>query len=147
MSMKSIMDQYERYRQILFEINRGNKDSVFDALAAAGVTAVVVDFDGEGDSGQINGVVALRGGDHIALPATKVAVRVVPYGKTNAFRTEQDLEQAIETLCYNYLGETHDGWENNDGAYGEFRFGVAARTIALEFNGRFTDTWTDNHSF
>ncbi len=31
----------------------GNKAALFDALAAAGVTLVVVTFDGYGDSGQI----------------------------------------------------------------------------------------------
>ena len=37
------------------------------------------------------------------------------------------------------LEQEQGGWENNDGAFGEFTFDVAERTIELEFNGRFTD--------
>jgi hypothetical protein len=59
----------------------------------------------------------------------------------------KDLRQAIETLCYGYLEHEHGGWENNDGAYGEFTFDVAGRRIDLEFNARFTDSTLFNHSF
>ena len=31
---------------------------------------------------------------------------------------------------------THDGWENSDGAYGDFTFDVAERTITLDYNER-----------
>ena len=61
--------------------------------------------------------------------------------------SESTLEEAIENLCYDYLEETHGGWENNDGGFGEFRIDVAKRTVELEFNGRFTDTCTSNHTF
>ena len=37
------------------------------------------------------------------------------------------------------LEQTHGGWENNDGAYGEFTFDVAERTIKLDFNERISD--------
>lgn len=57
------------------------------------------------------------------------------------------IRDALEALCYGCLAQSHAGWENNDGAFGEFRIDVAKRTIELEFNGRFTDTWTDNHTF
>jgi hypothetical protein len=38
-------------------------------------------------------------------------------------------------------------WENNDGAYGEFRLYVVERTADLEFNGRFTDIYVTSHTF
>jgi hypothetical protein len=37
-----------------------NKTALFDALAAAGITHVAVNFDGYGDSGQIEHVEAAR---------------------------------------------------------------------------------------
>jgi hypothetical protein len=49
------------------------------------------------------------------------------------------LREAIEELCYSYLEQDYGGWENNDGAFGEFIFDVATRKIGLEFNSRFTD--------
>ena len=38
-----------------------------------------------------------------------------------------------------YLQQEHDGWEINDGSYGEFTIIVAKRKIELHFNARFTD--------
>ena len=45
------------------------------------------------------------------------------------------------------LSDTHGGWENNDGAYGEFCFDASARTIHLEFNERFTSSELYTHDF
>ena len=41
-----------------------------------------------------------------------------------------------QQLAFDFLSDTHGGWENNDGAYGEFCFDAAARCIHLEFNER-----------
>jgi hypothetical protein len=57
------------------------------------------------------------------------------------------LQDAIETLAYDYLEETHYGWENNDGAFGTFVFDVPARNVTLEHNERFTDYNTFKHEF
>ncbi len=57
------------------------------------------------------------------------------------------LREAVEELCYGYLEQKYGGWENNDGAFGEFRFDVAERRIALDFNGRFTDYSHSSHAF
>jgi hypothetical protein len=145
--IENIMNTYERQRQVQAKLNEGNKRAVFDALDAANITAVHVDFDGVGDSGQIDGVAAFRGEETAARPSTTVAIQTVSWPSAEIVTSQPSLRTAIETLCYDYLEETHDGWENNDGAYGEFRFDVAKRTIKLEFNGRFTDTWTDTHTF
>jgi hypothetical protein len=68
-------------------------------------------------------------------------------GTDQAMPRTETLCAAIETLCYDYLEQTNGGWENNDGGFGEFIFDVAARTVELEFNGRYTDTFTTNHTF
>jgi hypothetical protein len=65
----------------------------------------------------------------------------------NTRRSDQPLRDAIETLCYDYLEQEHGGWENNDGAYGEFQFDVAERTIELEFSSRYTDVHISYNSF
>ena len=71
----------------------------------------------------------------------------VSWGNTAPITCELTLREAIETLCYDYLEESHGGWENNDGAFGEFHFDVAERSVDLEFHGRFSDTFTTNHTF
>ena len=42
---------------------------------------------------------------------------------------------------------THDGWENGDGAYGEFTFDTTTRSITLAYNERFTDSIYSEHEF
>jgi hypothetical protein len=49
------------------------------------------------------------------------------------------VEEAVVELCYGYLEQEHDGWEINDGAFGEFTLNVTELRIALNFNARFTD--------
>jgi hypothetical protein len=160
--------RYERHRQATAKANEMNKAILFDALAAAGLTAIAAQFDGYGDSGQIEGITAQMGEIPKALPAPATAappptatppVAPVPLPQTpvtlhhakwdsDELGTEEtSLQDAIETLCYDYLEQEHAGWMDNDGAYGEFAFDVAARTIHLEFNGRFSDVYTQTHTF
>ena len=143
----TVMSTYERERQARAKLSEANKQAVFDALAAANINQVHVEFDGEGDQGQIESVIALREEERAEFPNVGVIIRHVPSGEYDPIRTIEQIEKAIETLCYDYLEETHGGWENNDGAYGDFRLDVAKRTVELEFNGRFTDTCTSNHKF
>ncbi len=145
--MSDFETTYARHKDLRAKANEVNKAVLFDAVASTSITSIHVDFDGEGDSGQINGVAAFCGDEPATLPNTTVAIQTVPWGNTEILTAQSTLEKAIVNLCYDYLEQTHGGWENNDGGYGEFRIDVAKRSIELEFNGRFTDTWTDNHTF
>ena len=64
-------DEHERRDA---ELRAVNKTAVFDALAAAGITIVVVAFDGYGDSGQIENVEAKAGDEIVALPSGQVEI-------------------------------------------------------------------------
>jgi hypothetical protein len=57
------------------------------------------------------------------------------------------VRETIETVVYDFLRQTHDGWENSDGAYGEFTFDVAERTIKLDYNERYTSSEHYSHEF
>ena len=57
------------------------------------------------------------------------------------------VDEAVEQLAYDFLSETHGGWENNGGAYGEFTFDVAEGTITLDYNERYTATEFYSHEF
>ncbi len=52
------------------ELRPANKTAVFDALAAAGITIVIVVFDGYGDSGQIEDIEA-KAGERRRCPAAR----------------------------------------------------------------------------
>lgn len=137
---------WRRHERAVAEANALNRVAVFDALDAAGITAVTVTFDGEGDSGQIEDVIAYIGDKQAALPRAPVTIHGTSWGQESLTAREQPVSAGLEDLCYGYLEQEHGGWENNDGAYGEFQFDVGERTIALEFNGRFSDVNTEHHT-
>src|ERR1019366_7489478 len=138
---------YELHAANLREAVSVNKAVVFDALAAANITSVTVEFDGEGASGGIEYVSASCGDTRIELPAGSVPCHRAHFGDDVSVPTQQTLREAVEGLCYDCLDQEHGGGANNDGAFGTFTFNVAARTIELEFNGRYTDVSVSTHEF
>jgi hypothetical protein len=115
-----------------------DKNLVFDALAEAGIDAVVVCFDGCGDSGQIDAIDTFDADrNEIPLPSNRKVHLTSPIAGDPA--VEMTLREAIETLAYDYLGMS---WADNDGAFGKFVFSTLNRSITLEFNERFTDFCT-----
>ena len=142
------MSNYLRHCKARKEFGQPNKTAIFDALAAAKIDLVCVEFDGCGDSGQIHNLTAFQGDARVALPATKVTLQQASWDNPESSIPEvANLQEAIETLCYDFLEEEHGGWEIDDGAFGEFRLDVATRTVTLEFNGRITDIATSQHTF
>lgn len=141
------MARYEAYRQGSAALVASNKARLMAVLAAAGITSIVVAFDGVGDSGQIDSVAAKAGDEEAALPQMEVELTRMEFGSDAVMRVTQPLPEAIELLCYALLESEHGGWENNDGAYGAFVFDVAAATIALDFNYRIETTENHSHLF
>jgi hypothetical protein len=145
--MTDFDQEYARHKQAVAKANELNKTVLFDALAALGVTSITVDFDGEGDSGQINSVAAFINDQPFQLPTTALTIHHSSWGSEDLMPRETRLEQAIEDVCYGYLEQTNGGWENNDGAYGEFTLSVATREIELDFNQRFSDSHHTSYTF
>lgn len=145
--LTSTLKTYERARQAQIAADRRNKARIFDALTAAGIERVNVTFDGMGDSGQIETVVAASPGGIVDLPEQTLAIERVPFGETKPGSADIPLPEAIEELCYAYLEQEHAGWEINDGSFGEFVFDVEDRRVTLEFEQRYTDSTTYTHEF
>lgn len=129
------------------ELRPANKAMLFGALAAAEIVTVVVEFDGYGDSGQIESVDARDAHGDVALPDAEVELAFPDGDGTGATRRKLPIREAIEELAYALLEETHGGWENNDGAYGEFTFDVAEQTISLDHNSRYTAVEPYSHEW
>jgi hypothetical protein len=123
-----------------------NKATLFAALAEAGIHRVTVEYDGSGDSGQIENVEAWDArNERMTFPS---GVMVQLASETPTQLLPERLEAAVETLAWDYLEISIGwGWENNDGAFGTFVFDVPARTIALEHNERYTEITTTSHEF
>ena len=139
--------RWQLHRAAIATANNLNKEVVFGALSTAGITHVAVGFDGEGDQGQIEEAAAYAGDTSVEFPTTTLTLYRVQFGSEEPTTHEMSLREAVEELCYGYLEQEHGGWENNDGAFGEFTFDVAERTISLDFNGRFTDYSHETHQF
>jgi hypothetical protein len=128
----------------LADIRARNKGLIFAALAEAGIGKVTVEYDGSGDSGQIGDVFAWRGRDTVPLPSCKL--QLAQSHPDHPF-AETGLAEAVENLAWDCLEERHAGWENDDGGFGTFVFDVAARTLTLEHNERFTDFTSSTDEF
>jgi hypothetical protein len=141
--------EHDDYNRRFIELLLENKTALFNVLAAAGIAIVDVTFDGYGDSGQIESIEA-KGSDSdkiIDLPSVQIEIVTPIWGRPNVDRQTFSVGEAIEHLAYAFLRETHCGWENNDGAYGDFTFDVADRTISLDYHERYTETNYSHHSF
>ena len=145
--MQSILESIEQHRKTLSETTKANKAVIFEALSAAGIDLVNVTFDGEGDSGQIENIIARKGEVQIPISDQTVTVQSGSWDGKEVSVREQSLGEAIEQLCYDFLEQEHGGWENNDGAFGEFTLDVEGKNVELEFNGRYSDVHTSTHTF
>jgi hypothetical protein len=142
-----VLAEYEAHDQRSAALWPANKAALFGALGAAGITTVTVTFDGYGDSGQIERITAQQGDRVVDLPAGQVSLSSAIWNADAVSTTDAEIEAAIEQLCYDLLRQSHPGWENNDGAYGDFVFDVAAGTITLDYAERYTATQSYSHDF
>jgi len=124
-----------------------NKATLFNALALAGVTKVVVSFDGYGDSGQIEDIEALDVDGTIAMPDAMVELVESRSPQTESDRSMVRIETAVESLAWDVLEGTHSGWENEQGGYGDIIFDVAANSITLDYNERYEASENFTHTF
>lgn len=130
------------------EVRPANKAVLFDALERLGIARVAVVFDGYGDSGQIESIEAFAADNaQVELGDERVPIGRPAWDGSGIEIEEISIRDAIETLAYHFLEQTHGGWENNEGAYGEFSFDAVERTITLEYNERVVETEYDEHEF
>ena len=129
------------------ELRPANKERLFDALSTAGITHVTVTFDGEGARRQLATISARAGDAAAALPSGEIPYAAITWDNPAVEMRQLSLANVVEQLAYDLLADTHGGWENNDGAYGEFCFDAYARCIHLEFNERFTSSELYTHDF
>ena len=146
-SMARVQADHAAYEARAAILRPANKTALFDTLVAVGVTQVIVTFDGYGDSGQVEDVSALSSGETVNLPEAQITIATTSWGDDAITERAMPVAEAVEQLAYDFLSETHGGWENNDGAYGEFTFDVAERQITLDYNERYTATESYEHTF
>ena len=80
----------EQRRELAAEAFDANRTALFDALAAAGIADITVEFDGEGDQGQIEDVTAQDASGIVALPDVRIEVLTPAYDGSGMDRTDGD---------------------------------------------------------
>lgn len=129
---------------------RDTKDFVFDILEKEGIASFEVEFNGEGDSGQIEGISLAEKLLTRKIKGCKVknGTRWDPTTQTSSPVWENDvtLQSIIESVCYDIL-ENFGGWEINEGSYGTFNFDVKERKAGLTMNERVKDVNTSEYKF
>ena len=139
--------KHREYARRAEETRSANKIVLFDVLAAAGIETMTVIFDGYCDSGQIERMDVEPGQGTTLLPSDRIVIARTIWESPEIERQTLTVREAIETMVYDFLRQAHDGWENSDGAYGEFTFDVAERTIKLDYNERYTSSERYSHEF
>ena len=130
-----------------------NRSRISKALKRLGATHVVVSYSGSGDSGQIDEV-EIRKGDSTLEP-TKSALSLCSTSKwdsensrwiENMKTKRKPLKEALEDFAYDWIESEYAGWENNDGASGEFTINVASDEFRLSHTYYYTEHETLEHS-
>jgi hypothetical protein len=144
-------EKWARRNERAVGVNAHNREILFAALTAAGVRTVVIDFDAYGGDidGRIDAYAGVKGEGPIQLPGTSVTIQVIDddWREWQVKDQTETLKSAIDTVCYEYLEQTHDGWDHHPGAFGTFTFDAADKTIKLDFNERIDDSINFRHEF
>jgi hypothetical protein len=121
------------------------KVRLFDFLEDQGMVLITVDFDGSGDSGQIESINAFDEHGEVALPECDIHCISIDSDTEGGAEALLPVKDVVENLAYDLLEAVHGGWDNNDGAYGVFRFEVTDRTITLAYHERImTSEYSEN---
>jgi hypothetical protein len=145
---KDLPKEYKKFSKD--RIERYNADKILPYLKEQGITKVRVEFDGSGDSGQIEQIEFLDAngeephGDEIADQEFVLLSenRRWEDGREikEIFPYERTVRDFFEDAVYEALSERHCGWEINDGSFGEFQFDVNEGKLTGEVNTRTYET-------
>jgi hypothetical protein len=119
----------ERYYRERLENVRERLPDARRQLRDAGVEYVHVNYDGCGDSGQIESIDYTDGEGKLIDPVGKITMA----------------EDQLMDLFYDLIQARHPGWENNDGAFGEFEWDLMDDVLKHSHNARFTEYHTTEH--
>jgi hypothetical protein len=119
----SLSDELKKYRSDKLKNVRDQLPRLLVQLSDAGVVSAHVSYDGCGDSGQIEDVTFTDAEGKAIYPCDQTTFS----------------EDQIMDLFYDLLEARYPGWENNDGAYGDFTWQLIDNKLQHTHNARFTD--------
>jgi len=138
---------------VLMKHNRKILQRAFDKYK---IKNVVVEFDGSGDSGQIEQIL-VDGETYENTDAENADGFISHTGssycgdgtRNHGWALNPTLYDAIESFCYGILEGEHGGWEINAGSFGSFTFENKSKTFTcnLDMNERVEETHSSTESY
>jgi hypothetical protein len=92
-------------------------------LRALGVRSIEVQYEGYGDSGNVEDVVVTPG----------------------AITLTEEMRRRVEDFGWDFAYALSPGFENNEGGYGELTWALEADKIAVSHSNRYIETDTTEH--
>ena len=92
-------------------------------LRALGMTSIEVQYEGYGDSGNVEDVVV----------------------KPDAITLTEELRRRVEDFGWDFAYALSPGFENNEGGYGELIWSLEADKIDVSHSNRYIETNTTEH--
>ena len=129
------MTKYEEQRKE--RVARGKETLLrqCDELDKLGVSFVLMHYEGQGDSGAVESAAAYTGqyegsggGDYDCGGEQIAAVKL-----------EGKFDEDLFIQAADQVTDTHPGWENNAGAYGDVVLDVKNRKVTIYHNDRYED--------
>lgn len=153
-------DELSEYDRRLARCRPANKTAIFDALAAAGISAVEAAFSERPRRGRVEKIEASIGRTAAALPKTSIGY-IRPAGKSGATRRRtMTLRKAIEAFIHDAVEYLQAHHPVEAGSYVHFIFNVrgvrtsptgirvfGARTVLLDVQRRVVETEYSFHEF
>jgi hypothetical protein len=98
---------------------------------------VEADYDGEGDEGQIQDINAFKA-DDTTVDLSKTGR--LSFGEDQDLRTYNNLREFVDEFPWEVLSAHHEGFEDNDGGFGNVVIDVNEGIARLEHQDRIIST-------
>jgi hypothetical protein len=115
------------------------KCAVLRALRLRGIAVVEIEYDGEGDDGQIGAISAYDAQDQ-PVECTKPIRLALRSGAE--FVRYASLREALDDFAWTILEHYHGGFQNDGGGFGTFIIDVREGTVKMEHHDRFTSVYS-----
>jgi hypothetical protein len=103
------------------DFTKQHVQNLFAQLKLLNVNSFEIEFDGSGDSGQIEGVTFCDSSHEVMdIPEDTISWVYTAYGQEPK-DTKVTIHKAVEDLGYQMLEESGHDWYNNEGGYGRIR--------------------------
>lgn len=129
-----------------------NKELLRAVMQTLGITSIAVEFDGSGDSGQVEGVTVVPETKQDQFDNTQTKVfRTTCFFSAGSYDAKEEeaacsAPELAEDFAYEVLEQHHGGWEINDGAYGTIIIHADGRG-SIEYNQRVMETEYEETEF